>query len=194
MIFRRTFNLHTSEEKKEKKKVAFLYLNVSLEHGSVTTDLHTKSTDCCQYLHCSSSHPDHIKNFIIYSQTARLSNICTYEKDIDKHALNMKSWFLERGYSKKVIDSEMGKVKFSQRLKAGSKQAGVGVPFVVTYHPKLKKIAQFMKKLQHLLYQDESVKRIFTPPPMVSYRSARKLSSYLVRVKKRKVTLISVAI
>ena len=121
MIFRRTFNLHTSEEKKEKKKVAFLYLNVSLEHGSITTDLHTKSTDCCQYLHCSSSHPDHIKNFIIYCQLSRLSNICTYEKDIDKHALNMKSWFLERGYSKKVIDSEMGKVKFSQRLKAGSK-------------------------------------------------------------------------
>ena len=40
-----------------------------------------------------------------------------------------------------------------------------------------------MKKLEHLLYQDESVKRVFTPPPMVSYRSARKLSSYLVRAK-----------
>ena len=51
-----------------------------------------------------------------------------------------------------------------------------------------------MKKLQHLLYQDESAKQIFTPPPMVSYRSARKPSSYLVRAKKRKVTLISVAI
>ena len=40
-----------------------------------------------------------------------------------------------------------------------------------------------MKKLEHLLYQDESVKRVFTPPPMVSCRSARKLSSYLVRAK-----------
>ena len=37
-----------------------------------------------------------------------------------------------------------------------------------------------MKKLEHLLYQDESVKQVFTTPPMVSYRSARKLSSYLV--------------
>ena len=67
----------------------------------------------------------------------------------------MKSWFLERGYSKQMIDSQMGKVKFGQRLKAGSRQAGFGVPFVITYHPKLKKI---MKKLEHLLYQDESVK------------------------------------
>ena len=82
-----------------------------------------------------------------------------------------------------MIDSQMGKVKFSQKLKVESKQAGVGVPFVVIYHPKLTKIAQVMKKLEHILYQDESVKRVFTPPPMVSCRSARKLSSYLVRAK-----------
>ena len=95
-----------------KKRVAFLDLNVDLENGSVTTDLHTKSTNCHQYLHCSFSHPDHIKNTIIYSQTLRLSNICTYAEDFDKHALNMKSCFLERGYSKQLIDSQMGKVNF----------------------------------------------------------------------------------
>ena len=66
----------------------------------------------------------------------------------------MKSWFLERGYSKQMIHSQMAKVKFGQRLKAGGKQVGFGVPFVITYHPKLKKITQIMKKLEHLLYQD----------------------------------------
>ena len=40
-----------------------------------------------------------------------------------------------------------------------------------------------MKKYQNILYQDETVKRVFTPFPMVSYRNARKLSSYLVRAK-----------
>ena len=123
-----------------------------------------KSTDCHQYRHCSSSHPDHIKNSILYSQTLRLSHICTYEEDFDKDALNMKSRFLERGYSKQMVDSQMGKVKFSRRLKAGSKQAGCGVPFIITYLPKLKKIAQIMIKLEHLLYQDESVKRVFASP------------------------------
>ena len=52
----------------------------------------------------------------------------------------MKSSFLERGYSKQMIGSQMGKVKFGQRLKAGSKQAGFDAPFVITHHPKLKKI------------------------------------------------------
>ena len=65
-----------------KKRVAFLDLNVSVENGSITTDLHTKSTDCCQYLHDRPSHPDHINNSIIYSQTLRLSNTCTYERGL----------------------------------------------------------------------------------------------------------------
>ena len=30
---------------------------------------------------------------------------------------------------------------------------------------------------------DQEVKRTFTPQPIISYRSARKLSSYLVRAK-----------
>ena len=70
ITFCRPFNLHTSHRK---TRVAFLDLNVSLENGLITTDLHTKSTDFHQCFHCSSSHPDHIKNSIIYHQTLRLS-------------------------------------------------------------------------------------------------------------------------
>ena len=86
----------------------------------------------------------------------RLRNICPYEEDFDKHAPNMKSWFLEEGYSKQIIDSKMGKVKYGKQLKAGSKQAGDGVPFVTLS-------LKIMRK--------------------VSYHSARKLSTYLVRAK-----------
>ena len=40
-----------------------------------------------------------------------------------------------------------------------------------------------MKKYQNILYQDETVKRVFTPFLMVAHRNATKLSSYLVRAK-----------
>ena len=70
------------------EKVAFLDLNVSLEDGFIITDLYTKSTDCHQYLHCSSAHPDHLKNSSIDSQALRLSNICTYERDFQRHAID----------------------------------------------------------------------------------------------------------
>ena len=37
-----------------------------------------------------------------------------------------------------------------------------------------------MKKYQNILYQDETVKRGFTTFPMISYRNAKKVSSYLL--------------
>ena len=92
----------------------------------------------------------------------------TYEEDVDKHALNMKSWFLEGEYVKQMIDAQMWKVKFGQRSKIGSKSASIGVSCVTTKQPKLKKLAQIMKKLEHVLYQDESVKRELTLAPQVS--------------------------
>ena len=63
------------------------------------------------------------------------------------------------------------------------KQAVFGIPFVITYHPKFKKIAQIIKKLEHLLCQDEYAKQVFTPPPVVCNCPARKPSSYLVRAQ-----------
>ena len=63
-----------------KKSVAFLDLIVSMENGSLSTDLHAKNTDCHQYLHCSSSHPDYRKNSIIPS--LRLSHICIMKRTL----------------------------------------------------------------------------------------------------------------
>ena len=92
-------------------KVAFLDFKFSFENVCITTDLYTKSTDCLRYLHCSSTPPDHLKNSIIYTQVSRLSNICTYERDFQRHPLDMKSWLLQRGYSKDMIDSQILKIK-----------------------------------------------------------------------------------
>ena len=76
----------------------------------------------------------------------------------------------------------MGKVKFGQK-KSRELKSVTDVPFVITYHPKLREIVSIMKKYQNTLYQDEIVTRVFTPFPMVSYRNAIKLSSYLVHAK-----------
>ena len=94
----------------------------------------------------------------------------------------MKSWFLERGYSKELIDSQMAKMKFGQKQSRELKSV-TAVPLAIIYHPKLKQIASIMKKYQKILYQDETVKRVFNPFPLVSYHNARKLSSYLGHAK-----------
>ena len=57
------------------------------------------------------------------------------------------------------------------------------VPFIMTYHSKLKSMNKIILKYLDLLYMDNKVKRMFTPKSIISFRSARKLSSYLIRAK-----------
>ena len=57
------------------------------------------------------------------------------------------------------------------------------VHFVMTYHPKLKSMNKIILKYLDLPYTDKEVKRVFTPKLVISFRSARKLSSYLVTAK-----------
>ena len=96
----------------------------------------------------------------------------------------MKSWFSVMGYPEYLIEPEMKKVKFASKNRNTKRGESLKmVPFVVTYHPKLKSMKKVILKYLDALYMDNEVKRVFTPKPMISFRSARKLSSYLVRAK-----------
>ena len=58
-----------------------------------------------------------------------------------------------------------------------------GIPLVTTYHPRLKDLSSLIKRNLQYLYADQEVKKVFTPAPFVSFRSARNLKSFLVRSK-----------
>ena len=95
----------------------------------------------------------------------------------------MKSWFSQRGYPQKVIETETSKVKFSGQRVFHRKKVEKGVPLVVTYHPLLKSIGKIIYDKFYLLYMNEELKHLFRPGPMDSFRSSRKISSYLIRAK-----------
>ena len=166
------FTCDSSEE-----NVAFLDLKVKLKQGKIETDLHVKSTDRHQYLHYTSSHPEHTKRSIVFSQGLSVSRICSQAEDFRKHTTELRSWFYKTGYPKGLVEREMRKVK---RRKEREKKR---VPFVITYNPSLKNIGRIINQNLYILCINEEVKTVFTPAPMISFRSARKLSSYLVRAK-----------
>ena len=146
------------------------------------TVLHIKVTDHHQYLHYTSSHPHHTKRSIVYSQALRVSRICSFEEDFKRHRNQMKLWFLNRGYPKRLIDTEVEKVKFPcTSRKRDTKMKGI--PLVITYHPLLKDFASVIRKHLYILYLNKEVKEIFTPGPMVLFQGARKEGNYLVRAK-----------
>ena len=96
----------------------------------------------------------------------------------------MKSWFEVRAYLNKLIEQEMEKVKFFRNGNVLRQQdPRKGVLFVLTYHPLFKSMGKIINKNLYLLYMNNEVKKVFTPKPMISFRSARKMSSYLVRAK-----------
>ena len=95
----------------------------------------------------------------------------------------MKSWFLKRGYPERIIDYVMEKVNFRENKKKSGINKWKGVPFVVTYHPKLKNLSKIIKDNLDLLYMNDEVKKTFTRSPMISFPSSPKISSYIVRAK-----------
>lgn len=86
----------------------------------------------------------------------------------------MKSSFLNKAYSKYMINLEMEKVRFSQS-KNNTNKLGTGDPLVMSYHPKSRFVGQLMKVLQLLLYQNEVVKKVFMPQPTVFNGFAKKI-------------------
>ena len=73
-----------------KNCIPFLGLKVKLIDCKLETDLCMKPTDRHQYLHYLSSHPEHTKRSIVYSQTLRVNRLCSLEKDFNSYKLNMK--------------------------------------------------------------------------------------------------------
>ena len=81
----------------------------------------------------------------------------------------MKSCFLNRGYPKTLIDTEISKVKFLNT--SGDKRTKTkGIPLVITDNPLLKDFAKVINKHLHLLHMNDEVKKAFTPVPVVSFR------------------------
>ena len=70
-----------------KESIAFLDFKVSVKKSKIITDLYLKSTDRHQYLHYLSAHPNHTKRPVVFSQTLRISRLCSYEENFIKHSL-----------------------------------------------------------------------------------------------------------
>ena len=171
----------TSEYNKD--TILFLDLKFILSNGKLITSLYSKPTDCHQYLHYGSCHPERTKRSAVYSQALRIKSVCYQESDFNEPSLDLRSWFLKRGYLEKIINTQMSKIKFSVDNKKSKYSQERGIPFVVTFHPKLKVLQNIVNKHLYLLYMNGEVKRVFKPKPMVSFRSSRKISSHLVRAK-----------
>ena len=135
---------------------------MGLKDAKITTDLHVKPTDHNQYLHFSSAHPNHTKCSVVFSQTLRMSRLCSKESDVEQNKEKMRSWFIKREYLQKPIDSEIRRVKCSIKETNKKNKSQNGVPFVVTYHPLLNSLYGIIRKNLYLFNMDQMVIQFIT--------------------------------
>ena len=77
----------------------------------------------------------------------------------------------------------MNKVRFNKENSNAKQSKSKRLTFVVTYHPSLKSFQSLVIKHMNILCLDENGTEAFMPVLIVTFRSSRKLSSYLVRAK-----------
>ena len=126
---------------------------MKLSGNKLSTDQYIKSTDKHQYLLDTSSHPEHMKKSVFYSQALKLSRIGSEEKYFEKH-LKWNHGFTER-IPPKLIETGTSKVKFSVERDFHRAKVENGVSLVVTYHPLLKSTGKIICDNLNLFYVNE---------------------------------------
>ena len=87
----------------------------------------------------------------------------------------MKSWFQARGYPSDLFKKKW--LKVNVQAIGQTKQKLKGLPLVITFYLLIKSFGNIIHKDLYLLYMNQEAQRVFTPGPMITFRSARKLSS-----------------
>ena len=109
----------------------------------------------------------------MYNQGLRIKRLCSKKDAFEKHLESLRSWFGKRGYPKKLVDNQIRRVLESkpEQLFESRIETGIGVPLVVTYHPRFHNLTNTIRKLliymlrnkskrclhQHHLYRSDQV-------------------------------------
>ncbi len=125
--------------------VSFLDILVSINGNRLVTSVLYKPTDSHSYLLNSSSHPNHTKRSILFSQFLRLHRLCSEDEDFHTKSLEMRDFFVQRGYPTSLLDTTF--LKASQIPRSETLTNPVinvtennQIPLVLTFHPLILKL------------------------------------------------------
>ena len=122
----------------------------------------------------SSSHPNHTKKSIPYSQFLRLRRLCSDDKDLETKSLKMRTVFGERVYPTNLLVSAIQKA-FNNSRRDTLKLPLVNIsdykiPLVLTFHPFNNKVGDAISRNFRILKNDHETWAIFTDNPLISFR------------------------
>ena len=146
--------------------------------------MYYKPTDAHSYLLHSSSHPNHVKNSIPFSQFLRLRRLCSDELDFSNKSEEMLQFFKYCGYPDSVVKTTQERAQTTNQQSApqtSQKEENQRIPFTLTFHPLNLPVKNIVLKNFKLLQNDNKTSRIFSLPPLISFKRNKKISDFLVR-------------
>ena len=164
--------------------LAFLDIKLSINHNGLSTSVHYKPTASHNYLLHSSSHPQHVKNAIPFSQFLRLRRLCSDDTDFNNKCEEMCQFFKKRGYPDSAVTTGKHRAQEIDRETALQTSQNVEAdrnPFTFTYHPQNLAIKNIILKNFKILRNDPETKHIFSLPPLISFKRDKNLGNFLVR-------------
>jgi len=164
--------------------IAFLDIEVSINGNGLSTSVHYKPTDSHSYLLHSSSHPSQVKNSIPFSQFLRLRRLCSDDSDFSNKSEEMRHFFKKRGYPDSVVNTAQHHAQQTDRqsaLQTSQKEKNERIPFTLTYHPHNLAAQNTILKNFKLLQNDSETGRIFSQPPLISFKRDKNIGNLLVR-------------
>ncbi len=139
-----------------------------------------KPTDSHSYLLYSSSHPNHTKRSIPFSQFLCLRCLCSEDEDFLIKSLEMRDFFVQHSYS--TAFSKASQIPRSETLTnpVTNVTENNQIPLVLTFNPFNFKVKDIIRKNFYFLKNDPETSSIFSNNPLVSFRHSKNIREALV--------------
>jgi hypothetical protein len=148
--------------------MSFLDITTTVKEGNMTTDLYFKPTDKHQYLSPSSFHFKHCFKSIPFSQAISVNGICSTVETTNQRLGDLRHHLKRRGYNDKGESgfSKASAINRNDLLEYKEKKINKRVPFVLTYHPSLEKIAGIVRHHWKEIEKGETLAKLSLNHPL----------------------------
>ena len=145
-----------------------------MRSSGLCTSVHYKPTDSHSYLLYSSSHPSHVKNSFPYSKFLRLRRLYREDSDFSLKSEPGNVPFLWQTWLSCFCcssrSSSRQQINRQSALQTSQKENNNRIPFTLTFHPHNHAVKSIILKNFNLLQNDPDTGRIFSQPPLISFK------------------------
>ena len=125
-----------------------------------------------------------MSNSVPFSKFLSLRRLCSDDSDFSNKSEEMRHFFKKRGHPDSDVNTAQRRAQQIDRqsaLQTSQKEKNKRTPFTLTYHLHNLAAKNIILKNLKLLQNDSETGRIFSQPPLISFKRDKDIGNFLVR-------------